>query len=173
MRARVWAEAQSMIVDMLRVRIERNPQVLLEVDGGPRYLKASMVFAQMIDHEGRVTIERISEIRDVLFSPVFAGRESYATSDDDKATEFPHIPALDLKVTEWRLQSIFAVMSFSPEVIEPPAGVELDNDFRYTVALVRYRRHLPQEHVSFMEESFPLCSVFGTHRTPNTRCPSH
>ena len=42
MRARVWAEAQSMIVDMLRARIERNPQVLLEVDGGPRYLKASM-----------------------------------------------------------------------------------------------------------------------------------
>lgn len=135
MSAAPWTEFDRMFRDMLTARVEQDPEVLLEHDGGPVGLKADVIFATLYGMDEQIEAEwRIPRVEPYLLMPL---RERVTIA----APEPTAMPTM--RTARYELQSNWATMnvSYSTLIGSWPADVKPDpTTLMVRVALVRYRR---------------------------------
>lgn len=130
---RVWSDVEPMLRDRLMRTIENDPQVLLEVDGGPVGMTADIILATLYGFDEQIDGKwRIPSVTPDLLRPL-NHRLTLDTPDGPPSPTFP--------VARYVLQSSYASLKVSPVSLPLPADVKIvPPDFLATVLVVRYKR---------------------------------
>lgn len=127
----------ALICDRLTRHIEAQPEVLLECDGGPLFLKADLYLATLYGFDDQVDAEiRIDRVHEVWQRPLMS-RVNWASYAEPVTSPGP------IRTADYVLQSNYATMNVDwlayrdmlPDDIHPERGTYL-----ITIALLRYRR---------------------------------
>jgi hypothetical protein len=131
-----WQEFEPMLRERLTQRIESEPEVLLERDGGPEGLRADIILATLYGFDEQVDEEwRIPDVPSRLFRAL-PDRQTYSLAEPPSIS--PNIPQ-----ATYKLQSTYAWMDLDwlahrhllPADVRPAPATNL-----VSAALVRYRR---------------------------------
>lgn len=134
-----WADFERYLRDVLTAKIESEPEVLLEHDGGPEGIKADLYLATLYGIDGQVDAEwRIERATGVLLRAISRRVTSRLAEPDPLHLEIP--------TARYELQSNYAWMDldYGSHVHLLPSDVTHDpSTFLVRVVLLRYRHHFP------------------------------
>lgn len=130
-----WTGIERIMRERAYRTIERDPQILLETNGGPVGLDADLIYARLIGFEDEVVQDglRLSEAVATLRVPI--PRRPLFVREDADSVLWETEPT---RVALYELQSGFATLSVSGEYLPPVEQLRPDNTAR--VAYLRYRR---------------------------------
>lgn len=132
----MWAEVEPVMRERAYRRLDNDPQVLLEHDGGPLDIKADVILARLIGFEDEIVQDavRLSSVMPVYRLPLLP-RGQFAMSEDTAP------PSLNLRAAEYVLQSGYVAVNLAPEYAPPEITVGPPT-FTFKVLYLRYRRRV-------------------------------
>ena len=129
-----WAQVEARVREKAYRTIDRDPQVLLEQDGGPVGLDADLFHARLIGFEDEIVKEMwIRGAEPTILLPI--PQRPLVLATDAETVRWEMEPS---RVARYELQSGFAALSVSGEY-DPPVE-KLRPDFTARIAYLRYRR---------------------------------
>lgn len=128
----LWDQAEPVFREKAYRTIERDPQILLEGDGGPGSVQAEVYMARLYGYDDEIVADglRLPRPEAVYLMPIMS-QPAWMRADEDMQ------PAL-IRTATYVLQSGFALVKLAPEYAPP--GVTLGDDFTFRVLYLRYRR---------------------------------
>lgn len=128
----LWEQVEPIARDKAYRTIERDPQILLEGDGGPGSMQAEVYMARLFGFEDEIVADgvRLRRPEPVYFMPISSG-PAWMRADEDMQ------PA-PIRTASYVMQSGFALVTLAAEYAPP--GVTLRDDFTFRVLYLRYRR---------------------------------
>lgn len=131
---RAWTEIEAFMPERAYRTLERDPQVLLERDGGPVGLDADLFHARLLGFEDEIVTEMwVRGAEPTILMPIL--RRPVVLRADAASLRYEMEPS---RVARYELQSGFVTLSVSAEY-DPPVE-RLRPDFTARVAYLRYRR---------------------------------
>ncbi len=127
------SKAEVLACDLAYRTIDQDPRVLLEADASHISADADFVIARLLGFDDQVVEDhlRLSKALPVLRVPIPQGIRAWM--------EESTFPTSAMRIAEYRLQSVFVVVSVAAEVV----GKLVDrSDGTIKILCVRYRRRL-------------------------------
>lgn len=129
-----WQHKLAYAIDMAYARIDRDPQSLLETDGGPVGATASIVVARLYGHDGQIDREiRLTEALRIVEVPIPRPLHLMASPPG------PHESIDPLRTARYNLQSGWAEVPLDPMWAPPDMPRDPMTDL-VTVLCLRYKR---------------------------------
>lgn len=132
---RDWTKMEAALRERAYRKLNADPQILFETDGGPVGQSASLIYARLFGFEDEIAKDglRLSSVLSHINLPIPA--RPLLLSTDAIGIRYEVEPA---RVARYELQSGFVRLHVAAEFA--PQDVRLEPDFTASVLYLRYRR---------------------------------